>query len=215
MLKKNTKSFALPVVTYFLKIVFPLSKTIKRHTLFDGDDGLFKKIVRKESIYAEYGCGASTVWVAENIGCEVFSVDSSTEWIDKVKKSCESFEKINLHYVDVGPVGSWGRPIGYQKSENFNDYTDWIWTNERSPNVILVDGRFRVCCFLTCLIYGESGAKILFDDYTNRPNYHFVERYLKPTETCGRQALFVIPEKESLNIDGIVEDINKFRFVFD
>jgi hypothetical protein len=125
------------------------------------------------------------------------------------------FETINLHFADVGPVGSWGRPIGYQRAANFNDYTDWIWASGRSPNVILVDGRFRVCCFLTCLVYGESGARILFDDYTNRPHYHFVEKYVKPSETCGRQALFVIPEKESLDIDSIVEDINKFRFVFD
>lgn len=204
-----------PVVLYILGKVFSLPKKIRPQALFDGDDQLFKKTVRKESVYAEYGCGASTVWVAKHVGCEIFSVDSSAEWIQKVKNSCESSGGLHLHLADLGPVGSWGRPRSYQKAENFRDYTDWIWNNERKPDVVLVDGRFRVCCFLTCLLNGDSGTKILFDDYTNRPHYHFVEKYLRPVDTCGRQALFIVPDKTALNIDAIAEDIHKFRYVFD
>jgi hypothetical protein len=108
-----------------------------------------------------------------------------------------------------------GRPLGYTRLENFNDYTDWIWMNDKKPNLVLVDGRFRVCCFLTSLIFAEKGTKIFFDDYTNRPHYHFVEKFIKPSETCGRQALFIVPKRGVLDIRGIKEAIVKFRFVFD
>ena len=57
--------------------------------------------------------------------------------------------------------------------------------------------------------------QIIFDDYTNRPQYHYVEKYIKPIETFGRQALFVVPKKETLNIHSLTDSINKFRYVFD
>jgi glycosyltransferase involved in cell wall biosynthesis len=183
--------------------------------LFDGNDSLFKSVVSRCSVYGEYGCGRSTVWVAKNSGCTVYSVDSSPEWAAKVRLECDAVGNAHVHLADVGPVGSWGTPLGYQKHENFREYTDWIWSRGESPDVVLVDGRFRVCCFLTCLIYGAPGSNIIFDDYVDRPQYHFVERFLKPVETFGRQALFVIPEKDDLNIEGISDAINCFRFVFD
>ena len=199
MLKKIIKLFLPPIIP----IVIERMRTyLTKEVLFGGHDALFKKAFVKESVYAEYGCGASTIWVANNIDCKIFSVDSSAGWIGQVKKECKSLKPI-LHLADVGPVGDWGMPIDYEKSDNFTDYTDWIWTDNKKPNIILIDGRFRVCCFLTCLINGEKGTKIFFDDYTNRPMYHFVEKFLKPTETCGRQALFVIPERELLDIGAI------------
>lgn len=197
-----------------IRTLFP-SVNKKSTVLFDGDDAMFKRILTKDAIFGEYGCGASTIWVAKNVGCDILSVDSSAQWIDVVKKACAGFKAPTLHLADLGPVGAWGTPIGYEKSENFADYTDWIWTNTQKPTLVLVDGRFRVCCFLTCLLQGEAGTSIFFDDYTDRPQYHFVERYLKPVEMCGRQALFVIPDKALLDISGIQEAIHKFRFVFE
>jgi hypothetical protein len=185
-------------------------------SLFDGDDAMFKRTISKSSIYAEYGCGASTIWVAKNVGCEILSVDSSSEWISKVKNECAAYSKITLHLADVGEVGAWGFPVGYMKADNFSEYSDWIWTNNQKPNVILIDGRFRVCCFLTCVLNSEIGTKIIFDDYTNRPQYHYIENYVKPIETCGKQALFIVPKIcEIININSLKDSINKFRFVFD
>ena len=214
MLKKVIKAFVPPIFPYVTKKVISLFKSKSDH-LFDGDDEMFKRTVVGTKFYAEYGCGASTIWVSKNIGCDIFSVDSSSKWIDKVRKECGSDSKLRLYLADVGSVGEWGRPLSYQKSGNFVDYSDALWDGDRNPDVILIDGRFRVCCFLTCLLYGRPGTKILFDDYTNRPYYHFVEEFVRPIETCGRQALFVIPEKQVLKKDEIVEAIQKFRFVFD
>lgn len=194
-MKKIINALLPPVVSGVIKRI---RRPKNKDMLFAGDDGLFKDAFSDNTIYAEYGCGASTIWVSNNVGCQIFSVDSSNEWIEMVKKSCHSLRKPILHLANIGPIGEWGTPLGYSKSENFKDYTDWIWTNESRPDIVLIDGRFRVCCFLTTLIKSDSGTKIFFDDYNNTPQYHFVERFIKPIETCGRQALFITPEKNKL-----------------
>jgi hypothetical protein len=65
------------------------------------------------------------------------------------------------------------------------------------------------------LIKGRAGALIFFDDYIDRPQYHFIEKYVRPFAFCGRQAIFKIPEKGALDVAKIVDSINKFRYVFD
>ena len=117
--------------------------------------------------------------------------------------------------ADLGVVKAWGRPAGYDLEENFSVYTDWIWLHNEKPDVVLVDGRFRVCSFLTSLLQAESGTKIIFDDYVNRQHYHFVERFISPVAFFGRQALFIVPPKQLLKVDDLVDSINKFRYVFD
>lgn len=212
-MNKVIKFLLPPIIPYLIIKIYALFKT-RNDDLFDGDDDLFKRLIKDTRIYAEYGCGASTIWVAKSSNCRIYSVDSSSQWIQIVENECGSKNRPTLHLADLGPVGAWGRPVGYEKAHNFDDYTDWIWTNTQKPDLVLIDGRFRICCFLTCLLNGKSGTKIIFDDYVNRPLYHFVERYVKPIEKCGRQALFVIPEKETLDLDDIATLIKQFRFVF-
>lgn len=86
--------------------------------LFDGDDALFRAALRPGCIYGEYGCGDSTIWVAHNVGCTILSVDSSPKWIETVQRACAG-APLELHLADVGPVGNWGRPLGYSRHANF------------------------------------------------------------------------------------------------
>lgn len=183
--------------------------------LFDGDDAMFKRTVRKDLVYAEYGCGASTIWVARHVGCRILSVDTAKAWVETVKKECAGVDGLSIHHCDLGPVGKWGRPVSYEKAAAFPEYTDWLWSQDVQPDVVLVDGRFRVCCFLTSLLRAREGTRILFDDYTDRPHYQVVEQYLPRSETDGRQALFVVPARERLDLDGIRQAIERFRYVMD
>ena len=41
--------------------------------LFDGDDAIFKRLVPGAEVYAEYGCGASTI-VQDEATCTVFGM---------------------------------------------------------------------------------------------------------------------------------------------
>ena len=184
--------------------------------LFDGDDSLFKKIVTEAKVYGEYGCGNSTIWTLENTSAKIISVDTSMEWIIKVQDMVNknSF-RINIHYSNLGEVVDWGRPTSYVKHKNFDDYTNYIWEQSEKPTVVLIDGRFRVCCFLTTLKFASEGTKIIFDDYTNRPYYHYVEKYVSRIKECGRQCLFIVPSKKDMDTKELNKDIDAFRYVMD
>ena len=212
MLKKIIKSFIPPIIPYLILKFF----SSKKHSLFDGDDFLFKKSIEGIKIYGEYGCGQSSKWVLSNTSSKVISVDSSKEWVKKVKKENKNYKsRLIINHVDLGKVGNWGRPISYEKSYKFSDYTDFIWKQPEKPKLVLIDGRFRVCCFLTSLKFAEAGTKIIFDDYVNRPYYHFIEKYVSRRNECGRQCLFIVPSKSKIDIDSLNKDIDSFRLVMD
>ena len=184
--------------------------------LFDGDDLLFKNEVKKVDVYGEYGCGKSTKWVLNNTSADVLAVDTSSEWVGAVKNDNESNNyRLNIHHSNLGAVGGWGRPLSYEMIDSFSDYTDFLWKQNKTPKLVLVDGRFRVCCFLTSLKFAEEGTKILFDDYTIHPHYHFVEKYVSRFKECGRQCMFVVPSKADIDMAELEKDIVSFRNVMD
>ena len=185
-------------------------------TLFDGDDSLFKDVLKTSKIFGEYGCGSSTEWVLKNTNANILSVDSSRNWVDKISSGNAAYNKrIKLKHIDLGEVENWGRPISYEKSYNFINYFNWIWNQDILPDTVLIDGRFRVCCFLTSLKYANENTKIIFDDYNNRPYYHVVEKFIKKEQTFGRQALFIVKNKNDINIDLLNIEINNFHYVMD
>ena len=197
-------------------IAFRKLRSHSSNKLFDGDDQLFKDEVKKVDVYAEYGCGKSTKWVLKNTSAVVIAVDTSSEWVSAVKSDNEiNNQRLNIYHSDLGDVGSWGRPISYEKRAFFSDYTDFVWKQEKTPQLVLVDGRFRVCCFLTSLKFAEEGTKLIFDDYTNRPKYHIVEKYVSRLKECGRQCMFIVPAKAEINLIELEKDILAFRNVMD
>ena len=174
-----------------------LKKRFDHDILFDGDDGLFKSLIKDVNIYFEYGCGKSTEYIYRHTKSEIFSVDTSKMWVEKVKNisSSKINKRLNLHWVDIGEITNWGYPSSFKMRKNFFEYANWFWKQDLKPDLVLIDGRFRVFCFLTTLRFAPEGTKIIFDDYTNRPFYHIVEEFCPIIDKCGRQALF-IPSKE-------------------
>jgi hypothetical protein len=160
--------------------------------LFDGDEASFIKYVSKAKVYAEYGVGQSTDWVHRNTSAMILAVDSSKQWIHKVIAD-KTGPRIDAQWVDLGPLGDWGRPRTYKQRDNFAHYVISPWVRSATPDVVLIDGRFRVCCFLTSILQATPDTIIVFDDYIDRPHYHIVEELLAPFEWCGRQAIFSVP----------------------
>ncbi len=219
MLKKIIKLF-FPKFSQYLSSTFFRKKNSlifdRNNLLFDGDSFLFKKLARENNIYGEYGCGLSTIWMLRNTSAQVISVDSSQEWAEKVKNDNFVFKsRLIIKHIDIGKVGPFGRAISYNKCNNFQDYTDFIWKRSVKPELVLIDGRFRVCCFLTSLKLADPGTKIIFDDYVNRPHYHFIEKYVSRIQESLRQCLFIVPSKNEIDMDSLDKDIELFRFVMD
>jgi len=211
MILKIIKPFIPPVG---LTIIRKLRKRQPKPILFDGNNLLFKKIVGDSIVYGEYGCGYSTVWTAENTKATIYSVDTSQYWIEKTKSQLP-VNRVDFTWVDCGVLENFGRPINYERRHQFAVYANALWSCEKKPDCVLIDGRFRVLCFLTSLKHATEGTKIIFDDYVNRPHYQIVEEILPKVDNDGRQSLFIVPSKSQINSLLLNQLIEKFEYVMD
>lgn len=143
----------------------------------------------------EFGSGGSTVLAAEQPGTAVWSVESDPDRAAGMTRWFAAHPpagKVVLHHVDIGPTRAWGRPSGARHAAGWPRYATSVWDlpGFRHPDVILVDGRFRLACALVAALKVERPAVLLFDDYVNRPQCHPLERLVRPARTCGRMAVF-------------------------
>ena len=183
--------------------------------LFEGDDRLFRQELAACRVYGEYGCGSSTIWVAHHSNARILAVDSSPAWIAKVREAtADQAERITIEAIDLGVLGDWGYPTTYRHRHRFGDYVHSPWRHGPvKPDLVLIDGRFRVACFLHSLLAADAGTPILFDDYTNRPHYHLVEEFCPIAQSEGRQALFRVPAE--LDREVIGRELEGFLMVRD
>ncbi len=152
-----------------------------------------KKLIQSVKVYGEYGCGKSTTFVLNNTNAIVLSVDSSKVWVDRIMAISFDNSRLDLLWVDLGEIGAWGTPIYYKMRKNINDYIKSIWNRNEQPELVLIDGRFRVACFLYSLLHAKPGCILVFDDYIDRPKYHLIEEFVPIESFCGRQAIFKVP----------------------
>ena len=164
----------------------------------EGFDALKSKL-RQDTCYIEYGVGGSTVLAAKQITTgAIFAVDTSSEWIEKVKKETQDTSAVlRITHCNFGSVQGWGTP---ETNDHFADYWQymqmpWLASKYYPPvSLVLVDGRFRVASFLFSLISAKPGTTILFDDYATRQRYHVVEDFCNVHKYHKRMAEFIVPD---------------------
>ena len=161
---------------------------------FDGKGQLWVALIFHSKRYAEWGAGESTAFALRETTCRVRAVDTSSEWLERTLEPWESNPRIQQQHVDLGRLLNWGRPASYRFRDRIDEYLSGPFDGGFNPDLVLVDGRFRVACFLFALLRAEPGSFIVFDDYRNREHYHIVEEVLQPIAISGRQAVFVRPE---------------------
>lgn len=163
-------------------------------------------------VILEYGSGGSTVLAAEMDDKHVTSVESDKvwwcnmlEWFDA--NPAGTGTTVDLIYADIGPTREWGHPKDDRAWKRFADYPLGVWDSEgfRAPDVVLVDGRFRVGCALATAFRITRDTVLLFDDYAHRKRLHIVEDYLGAPNLTGRMAEFhlkpqVFPTDRMLDI---------------
>ncbi|MDO5668230.1 MAG: hypothetical protein Q4G44_10460 [Alcaligenaceae bacterium] len=178
---------------------------------------IFEDYVSNASCYLEYGSGAST-WHAHQLGARhIISVDSSEDWHKNVKNQLKGVNNIDLLYCDIGTVGNWGKPVNDEGIKDYHSYmvTPWKIAYEKNLDVdlIMVDGRFRVACFLYSLLCAKPGTVILFDDYGLRFRYHVVEKFCTKVDSYGRLAEFRV--EKDYDLPELVACIAKYSIIKD
>jgi hypothetical protein len=201
--------FLLLIPPIFINFYLLFIKSLFSSKLFDGDDHFFKYYLAQSKIYFEYGVGSSTKYALLYSSTYVYSVDTSKEWLSKYTEL--NSNRFIGYWVDLGPLREWGSPIGFSKHFNFDEYVSILWDKcVFKPDLVLIDGRFRVACFLKTILESELGTKIIFDDYVHRPQYHIVEEILKVSQFSKRQALFIVSDFDRIKAENMLE---KFKFV--
>jgi hypothetical protein len=145
----------------------------------------------------EYGSGGSTVMASEMVGKSIHSVESDREWAEMMTGWFSQNSTLSnpvIHHTDIGPTREWGMPDDDKRWRAFPKYPLEIWDQPTfvHPDVVLIDGRFRVGCLLAVLIRAKKPVEVYFDDYVGREPYHATESFVKPTEIRGRMARFDI-----------------------
>ena len=151
--------------------------------------------------YLEFGVGGSTL-LAVRSGLEsVVAVDSDPDWVAATLNNPEIDAAVRvgravIRHADIGPVTQWGYPGGSEHVENWPTYiaTAWDAWSQRNemPDLVFVDGRFRVACCLSVILLAASDPGLtrslqvlLHDVGPDRPYYEEVFRFFDVVESVN------------------------------
>ena len=167
------------------------------------DRRLFYKQLGKATTYLEYGSGGSTVQASLRPNLRtIISVESDLDWHVKLR----TMISVPVQYIfcDVKTVpNSWGYPGPGSTPDDLRAYSDVVRKLEpelqRSLDLVLIDGRFRVACCLKCYDVVSDQCVILFDDFLMRPHYHIVLDYFTIVEQTADKCMVVLKKKAGVS----------------
>ena len=150
---------------------------------------------RQAAVILEYGAGGSTVMASDMPDKRIYTVESDRAWIDRLHAWYVGHPPASmplLHHADIGPTRKWGYPADDSTFRLWPAYSQAIWDHAdfRAPDVVLIDGRFRLACLLTVALRTKGPMIVLVDDYIDRPGYHEAEEMCGPPRMIGRMARF-------------------------
>ena len=169
---------------------------------------LLHHYIDQSSHYLEFGSGQSTRYAADISTIQTIdSVESSEDYIQAELmphveiQAALKMQKLRFHLVDIGETGEWGEPINSEKKHLWPNYALSIFARPSQHDTVLIDGRFRVACAMSCLLNTPANTKLLIHDFWNRPEYHILLRVLTPIARADTLGVFA--KKTSLDVNKI------------
>ena len=152
-------------------------------------NSFFLDKLKKSKFYFEYGSGSSTL-VANDLNKKFISIELDKRYYLELKKKVKNNQ---LKFFNIGPVGEFSYPIFKLKKKivNYISSIDNYLSNEDYPDLILIDGRFRIACCLNILKHIQKKSLkvlILLDDYEKRESYKILNKFFK-VKSIGRMAI--------------------------
>lgn len=158
----------------------------------------FYDTVTNSSKILEYGSGSSTKFISQ-FDKYLMSVESDKSFIESINieiNKINSNHNVTFLHIDIGETKEWGYPIDNIKRHDWYRYAIFPWLTltkgNTTPDLVLIDGRFRVACMLTTMAMIKKPTKIIFDDYIGR-NYNLtIGKFINPIKIIDRAAYFEI-----------------------
>lgn len=130
--------------------------------------------ISRARTYLEFGAGGSTIEAARTVK-NLVTVETDKAFLDVVASKVDGPANFYPLHVDIGMTRDWGRPVMTIRTKarltKWRRYASAPWDMmERLgivPDLILVDGRFRVASVLESMLRlpEESDALFLMDDF--------------------------------------------------
>lgn len=130
----------------------------------------------------EFGSGGSTIELV-NRGFQVTSLETDRFFAKEINRHAKS--RFNLRpvvFLNIGPTGIYGYPASALKWINhtigrFGRYINY--PAKKSFDTVIIDGRFRVATFLSCVKNMDPLPNlIVIDDFLDRPEYQILTQYI-------------------------------------
>ncbi len=148
--------------------------------------------------YLEFGIGGSTLLALRSGAEMVVAADSDRRWVEVARGHPELAPKvatgqIRLVHADIGPTSDWGRPAANTPQAAWPNYLARPWAEWQDfgvlPDLVYVDGRFRVACCLSILLAfadrSEAPRVMVHDIGPERPYYGTIFEFFETVEAVG------------------------------
>ena len=152
--------------------------------------------------YLEFGSGGSTL-LADKLCNRVTSVETDKSFIDGLLPYCRRTKFI---YVDFGDVVEYGHLK--TKFVPGIDYYTQPFSRGANPDLILIDGRFRIATLSYCLLTSKPGTKILFDDF-QKSRYECLKKFPIPFRQLNEMCEFISPEIKLVQLYNYMKEYDK------
>lgn len=173
---------------------------------------LWRNTTKNARHYFEYGIGGSTLLAITELHVPlVTAVDSDVLWINYIIQTLRQnhsnvhAQQVTFLHVNIGPTIQWGNPASKECRHRWPSYPRAIISasDDPPPDVVFVDGRFRVACVFAALLYGDCKASIMIHDFQNRPQYHPVLEFFDVVGSAD--TLAVLQRKDSVLNEKLIE----------
>lgn len=176
------------------------------------EKNLFDESIIKSKNILEFGSGGSTLRILIKSKARLTSVESDEKWIKALMEyyliGKHLGKRLFFHHANIGPTGLLGYPLENLTGRDFSLYSREIFeiSSKETFDLVFIDGRFRVACALQTVLYGlgKPSMKILIHDYSTRPEYHILEKFLEVQKKSESLCLFTIKN------DCIATEVKKF-----
>ena len=194
----------ISIMRYYM--IYNPSYKIKKKINFDNqmENNFFLNQLKKSKIYLEYGSGSSTI-VAKLLKKNFFSIESDKNFFHSMNNNY----KIKNYYLrDLGYVKYYSIPSFFDFRKKFlknkaikysNDILEIFDDNNLVPDLVLIDGRYRVltALFLHKFFYKKKkNFLIIVDDYRERKFYHVIEKFFY-VKMIGRFGVLYMTKKKN------------------
>jgi len=147
------------------------------------EENMLIDYISRSSGYLEFGSGGSTLAAVRGCKGPLACVEADPDWARQLLTNAEidaahAAGRLTLSVPPIGAVGAWSKPVGGPHISWISYWAD-IWSKiEFSPDLVLIDGRFRAACILASLLACKGTTIILVHDFgtqdTRRDGYNII-----------------------------------------